>query len=120
METKTYLIETFEYNSSTNRKLLEKIELLPDREESIKLFSHLINCQYKWLARILKTAGYEKMDWWIPVYDVNKLEEEWNKSTRNWFDYLNTKTDDQLAAETNFIGYDGSLWPPRPKTLLYN
>jgi len=62
MEMKTYLIETFEYNSSTNKKLLEKIALLRDREESIKFFSHLINCQYKWLARILKTPGYEKMD----------------------------------------------------------
>lgn len=117
MEMKTYLIETFEYNSSTNKKLLEKIALLHDREESIKLFSHLINCQYKWLARILKTPGYEKMDWWIPVYDLNKLEGEWNKSLQNWIDYLYSKTDEELATETNFIGYDGSLWAATPKDI---
>lgn len=117
MEMKTYLAETFEYNSSTNIKLLEKIALLHDREESIKLFSHLINCQYKWLARILKTPGYEKMSWREPVYDFNKLETEWTKSIQLWLDYLDTKTDEELATEITFIGYDGSLWAATPKDI---
>lgn len=114
---KKYLIETFEYNSTTNKKLLEKIALMPDREESIKLFSHLINCQYKWLARILKTPEYEKMDWWKPVYTFDKLEEEWNKSLHLWINYLNSKTDEALATETTFIGFDGSLWAATPKDI---
>lgn len=117
MEMQTYLIETFEYNSSTNKKLLEKIALLRDREESIKFFSHLINCQYKWLARILKNPGYEKMDWWLPVYDFNQLKDEWNKSLQNWMDYLNSKTDKELETETTFTGYDGSLWAATPKDI---
>jgi len=117
MEMKFYLIETFEYNSSTNKKLLKKIALLRDREESIKLFSHLINCQYKWLARILKTSGYEKMDWWIPVYDFDKLEDEWDKSLQNWMEYLSSRTDEELSTETIFIGYDGSLWAATPKDI---
>lgn len=117
MEMKTYLVETFEYNSSTNIKLLEKIVLLHDREESIKLFSHLINCQYKWLARILNNPGYEKMSWWEPVYDFNKLETEWAKSLQLWLDYLNTKTDEELATETTFIGFDGTLWAATPKDI---
>jgi uncharacterized damage-inducible protein DinB len=117
MEMKTYLIETFEYNSSTNKKLLEKIALLRDREGSIKLFSHLINCQYKWLARILKTPGYEKMDWWLPVYDFNHLGEEWNKSLQNWIEYLISKTDGELETEATFIGFDGSIWAATPKDI---
>ena len=91
MQMKNYLIDTFRFNDSTNKKLLEKIKLLNQKEESIKLFRHLINCQYKWLARILKTPGYEKMDWWEPVYDFNKLEEEWTKSLNIWIDYIRTK-----------------------------
>lgn len=117
MEMKTYLIDTFEYNSFTNKKLLEKIALLRDREESIKLFSHLINCQYKWLARILKKPAYEEMDWWLPLYDINQLEEEWNKSLQNWIDYLSLKTDEELETETTFVGYDGSLWASTPKDI---
>ena len=117
MEMKNYLIETFEYKSATNKKLLEKIALLRDREESIKFFSHLINCQYKWLARILKMPDYEKMDWWLPVYDFDQLEDEWNKSLQNWIDYLSSKMDKELETETAFIGYDGSLWAAAPKDI---
>lgn len=117
MEMKSYLVETFEFNSSTNKKLLEKIALMHDRYESIKLFSHLITCQYKWLARIFKGAGYEKMSWWEPVYDFDKLEVEWNKSLQLWINYLNSKTDEELATETTFIGFDDSLWAATPKDI---
>ncbi len=117
MEMKNYLKETFEYNSITNKKLLKKIALLPHPEESIKLFSHLINCQYKWLSRILKDPGHEKMSWWEPVYDFDKLEEEWTKSLNIWIDYINSKTDEELATETTFVGYDGSLWAATPKDI---
>jgi uncharacterized damage-inducible protein DinB len=117
MEMKNYLKETFEYNSITNKKLLKKIALLPHREESIKLFSHLINCQYKWLARILKDAGYENMSWWDPVYDFDKLEEEWTKSLNIWIAYIDSVTEQELATETTFTGYDGSLWAATPKDI---
>ena len=60
---KQYLIETFSYNDLTNKKLLEKIKLLPDKTESTKLFSHLINAQYKWMARILQDEAALKMSW---------------------------------------------------------
>lgn len=117
MKMKNYLIETFEYNSSTNKKLLEKIASLRDSEESIKLFSHLINCQYKWLARILKSTDYGDMDWWKPTYSFDKLEKEWTKSLDNWIDYLNSKTDEELATETTFIGFDSSCWAATPKDI---
>lgn len=117
MEMKNYLIETFKYNDTTNIKLLQRIALLPDREESVKLFSHLINCQYKWLARILKTPGYEKMSWWDPVFEFNDLEKEWNNSLQLWFDYLNTKTDEELDREATFAGFDNSLWAATPRDI---
>jgi uncharacterized damage-inducible protein DinB len=117
MEMKAFLVETFEFNSVTNKKLLEKIAMMRDRYEAIKFFSHLINCQYKWLARILKDPGYEAMSWWEPVYDLEQLEEQWNKSLQSWITYLNSKTDEELATETSFIGYDGSIWAATPKDI---
>ncbi|HVZ95270.1 MAG TPA: DinB family protein [Chitinophagaceae bacterium] len=114
---KDYLTETFNYNSNTNKKLLDKIAQLNDKRESIQLFSHLINCQYKWLARILKTPGYEKMSWWEPVYEFDKLEPEWNKSTEAWINYLNSKTDGELDKETIFTGADGAIWAATPKDI---
>src|SRR6185295_6745089 len=42
---KAYLLDTFQFNDITNRKVLAKIAVLTDKEECIKLFSHLINSQ---------------------------------------------------------------------------
>lgn len=65
-----YLLDTFRYNDVTNKKLLVKMALLADQGESIKLFSHLINSQYKWMARLLQDPESPEMSWWGPVYTM--------------------------------------------------
>ena len=117
MQMKDYLLETFKYNDYTNKKLLHKIKLLPDKDESIKLFSHLINCQYKWMARIVQDPKAKEMNWWEPVYDYDRLEEEWTKSLRLWINYITAKTDDELSTETTFIGFDDAIWAATPKDI---
>jgi len=73
---KEYLTDTFNFNSKTNKNLLNKIKLLADKEECIKLFSHLINCQYKWMARIVQDPGVQELSWWDPLHDINQLEKK--------------------------------------------
>lgn len=114
---KKYLIDTFKYNDVTNVKLLDKIYLLKDKEESIKLFSHMINCQYKWMARILQDPNAKSMSWWDPQYDFNKLREEWAKSLNPWLDYITNKSDEELSTEVTFTGFDDALWAARPKDI---
>ena len=65
----------------------------------------------------LKDPGYEIMSWWEPVYEFDKLAEEWERSLQLWIDYLNSKSDEELATETTFIGFDGSLWAATPKDI---
>ncbi len=110
MQMKQYLLDTFLFNDITNKKLLEKIMILPDKTESIKLFSHLINCQYKWMARIQHDPLAPQMSWWEPVYDPDQLDSEWDKSLQPWLNYINDRTDDQLATEVTFTGLDGGIW----------
>jgi uncharacterized damage-inducible protein DinB len=117
MQMKDYLIETFKYNDSTNTKLLDKIKLLNDNLESVKLFSHLINCQYKWMARILQTPKAKEMSWWEPVYNFDILKEEWTKSLDLWITYLEPKTDVELSTEVTFIGFDGEIWAATPQDI---
>ena len=107
---KEYLIEAFQFNDLANKKLVEKIKLLGDREQSVKLFSHLINTQCKWMATIMQSGGYEKMSWWEPVYNLDKLEEEWDKSTGLWINYINEKTDEELLTESISIDFENSIW----------
>jgi uncharacterized damage-inducible protein DinB len=110
MQLKEYLIETFKFNDDANKKLLGKINLLGDKKESIKLFSHLINTQCKWMAKISKDPGYDKMSWWEPVYDFEQLGKEWDKSTGLWINYIAAKPDEELSTETVFIDFDHAVW----------
>lgn len=112
-----YLLETFSYNDVTNRNLLSKIAALPDKAEAIRLFSHLINSQYKWMARITHDPAAPKMSWWEPVYAEDQLEKEWTKSLGLWINYLKSKTEVEINSEVTFVGFDGGKWAATPKDI---
>ena len=110
MEMKAYLIETFKYNNMMNKKVLEKIRKLPDKSECIRFFSHLINSQKKWLARILQYPKDPGLDWWKPEYALENLESEWDTSLKDWLDFIKSKKEVQLFEEVKFIGFDRGHW----------
>jgi uncharacterized damage-inducible protein DinB len=110
MEMKSYLIETFKYNSLANMKVLEKIKELPDKSECTRFFSHLINSQKKWLARIEQYPQDPGMDWWKPEYLFSNLENEWEKSLNQWIEFIQIKNEQNLFEEVKFIGFDGGHW----------
>ena len=114
MQIKEYLLDTFGYNDSTNKKLIEKINLLSSKEESVKLFSHLINSQCKWMARIVHDSNAPEMSWWDPVYKIENLENNWSKSLELWLDFIYSKTEQDLLSEVQFVGFDGGQWAATP------
>ena len=117
MQMKTYLRDTFLFNDVTNKALLGKIKQLPDNTECVRLFSHLVNCQYKWMARIVHDPEAPKMSWWEPVYELGQLEAEWDKSLALWLTYIDRRTDDELATEATFVGFDGGQWAASPQDI---
>lgn len=117
LEMKQYLIETFKFNDFANKNILGRIKELPAKEEGIKFFSHLINSQNKWLDRVVKYPAESKLDWWDPVYDLNIIEDEWNKSLQAWIDFLTEKNRDELFTQTKFIGFDGGVWSAELKDI---
>jgi uncharacterized damage-inducible protein DinB len=117
MEMKQYLIDTFRYNDWANRKLLEKITQLPDKEESIKFFSHLINSMNKWMARILHDPNAPQMEWWKPVYSLHELEAKWNDSLLQWISLLENKSEEEVFEIIRFTGFDGGQWEARLKDI---
>ncbi|MEO5675549.1 MAG: DinB family protein [Chitinophagales bacterium] len=112
-----YLIETFQWNDGANRKVLEKIRQLPDKNESIKFFSHLINSMNKWMARLKSDANLQQMDWWIPAYPLDELEPRWNECLLNWISFLESKTEEELLEPARFTGLDGGQWEAKPKDI---
>lgn len=114
---KQYLLDSFSFNSTANKKMLAKIRSLPDKEGCIKYFSHLINSQYKWMARIAQDPKAAAMSWWDPVYDLEELEAQWDRSLALWMEYIQSKTEAELEEEAVFTGFDGSRWAATPKDI---
>src|SRR2546423_8998921 len=98
MQFKDHLIELFEFNDKTNKRLFKKIGSLDDQTECIRFASHLINCQYKWMARLGDDERANAMSWWEPPYSPDPLEEEWGKSTGPWFAFDDRATAEELNA----------------------
>ncbi len=117
MQFKDHLIELFKFNDMTNKRLFKKIGLLGDQEECVKFASHLINCQYKWMARIVEGERANEMSWWNPLYSLDQLEEEWDKSLKPWLDFIDSRTDEELETEREFLGFDGGNWAATPKDI---
>ena len=117
MEMKEYLIDTFKYNDFANRKILEKVSELQDKEQCIKFFSHLINSQIKWMARIQQLPNAPQLSWWEPVYTFEELESRWNKSFVSWVTFLQDKTEEQMFEVIRFIGFDGGHWEAKLKDI---
>jgi uncharacterized damage-inducible protein DinB len=114
---KQHLVDTFLFNDVTNKSVLSKIKVLPDKTECTRFFSHLVNCQYKWMARIMQDPNAPQMSWWDPVYKLEELENKWDASLKLWLDFINSKTDEELATEVTFTGFDGSVWAATPQDI---
>ncbi len=93
---KTHLIEMFHFNMDANIKLVSTIRAIPDNQEMLLHLSHLANCQYKWLGRIISLPEADAKSWWEPVYTPDVLVEELQRSTQHWLDYLNHRTEETL------------------------
>jgi uncharacterized damage-inducible protein DinB len=110
MEMKQYLLDTFKFNDFANGKMLEKIKTLPDKKQSIKFFSHLINSQNKWLIRIQLNEKSQQMSGWEPIYSLEELEPMWTKSINAWLEFIESKTEEQIFEIIHFTGWDGGDW----------
>ncbi|HXV13196.1 MAG TPA: hypothetical protein VEC56_03225, partial [Candidatus Krumholzibacteria bacterium] len=107
---KQYLLDTWAFNDRANKQVLARIRDLPDTAESIRFFSHLINSQKKWLARIHQFPKDPNLDWWEPGYALEDLERAWDASLAAWREFVADKSEQELFAEVKWVGYDGKTW----------
>src|SRR5262249_49127836 len=59
------------------------------------------------LGRIRQSPGYTEMDWWKPVYGLDELERKWDECLKAWMEFIESKSEDELFEEVEFIGFDG-------------
>lgn len=114
---KQHLLEMFAFNHTANEKMIEDIKDMGEKTKAIRLMSHLINSQNKWLARIQVYPDDPHLDWWEPQYEYDRLANELAKSNKAWIDFLEKKNEDQLEEEMRFIGYDEGHWAAQLKDI---
>lgn len=117
MQSKDSLIEAFKYNDFANKKILGKISMLPDPSGCIRFFSHLINSQDKWMARILQHPDAQEMSWWDPIYSFEQLEVEWTMSLEPWLLFIHQSSEEVLDREVMFKGFDNEIWAATPRDI---
>jgi uncharacterized damage-inducible protein DinB len=99
---KDYLLNTFRYNDWANQQLLEAIGTLPDKQETIKLFSHLITAQDKWFNRLVKEKDDNTFSWSAPVFPEQDLKAQWKQSVEKWIRILESHTGPELEKDIIF------------------
>jgi uncharacterized damage-inducible protein DinB len=104
---KDYLIGFFQFNNRANRKILETISNLPEKNEPIRLFSHLVICQHKWLNRITKEVPDSSLAWTGPVYSLEECRTLWELHTGKWITFLKELPEIQLQKDIIYQSSDG-------------
>ena len=99
---KDYLLNTFRYNDWANQQLLETISTLPEKEEVIKLFSHLITAQDKWFNRLVKEKEDNAFAWSEPVFPEKELAAQWKQSVDKWIRFLENHSEQDLEKDIFF------------------
>ncbi len=98
---KQYLLDFFKYTDWANRKLLESIKVMPEKEEAVKLFSHFITAQDKWMNRMTKEMDDASLSWMGPFFPLDELEGTWKESVGRWMTFLNARSDPDM--ETAYV-----------------
>ena len=99
---KQYLIDFLRYNEEANIKLLASIQKLPEQEESVRLFSHCIAAQNKWMNRITKEKSDSEYQWSAQSYLLNELETKWKESIGQWIRLLEQREEASLNKSIEF------------------
>src|ERR1043165_1575341 len=99
---KQYLINYFAYNDWANRKLLETVLKLANRDESLRFFSHLIASQNKWHNRVTSANENSEYTWFIEQFTADEITTHWNNSYERWRLLLEAATDAHLGQYVYF------------------
>jgi uncharacterized damage-inducible protein DinB len=97
---KKYFKEFFEFNKSVNLKILESIKQLPDKDEAVKLFSHLITSHNKWMVRFTNRNEDSKHTWFEQPFDLDELESKWIEVVDMWLAYV--ENNDEASFDEGF------------------
>jgi uncharacterized damage-inducible protein DinB len=78
-----------------------------DPAEAVRLFSHLIDSQDKWMARIDREESADERPWFGPSYALEELSARWGRSLAAWIDFLQKLPEERLGERVHYTATDG-------------
>jgi uncharacterized damage-inducible protein DinB len=114
---KEYLIETFKFNDWANKRALEKIKEMPEKDEAIRLFSHLITCMNKWMGWIKDDPAAPAMKWYGDIYPLEELGPRWDKCLNAWLDFLESHSEEEIDSEKRYVSGSGIKYGAKVKDM---
>lgn len=115
---KQYLLDYFTYNDWANRKILQSILQLPEKDKALYLFSHLIYAQEKWYNRVTKELPDSEMPRFGPAINDNEIEQRWDESVGKWQILLNNPQT-ELEEYVVFQRPDSALMRAKLKDIIF-
>jgi uncharacterized damage-inducible protein DinB len=113
MEMKTHILDLFRHNDAANRKVIAQVAQLPDPAACIRLMSHLVHSQDKWLARLQHAPDANAREWFGPSFAIGRLLPEWERSLGAWVAFMHARDEQELLAPVQWVGFDGGRWEAR-------
>ncbi|WP_299430652.1 DinB family protein [uncultured Maribacter sp.] len=113
---KVFFNQMFDYNFYCNKKIIEQciaMETVPDN--TIKLFSHILNAHHIWNSRILKVSS--KYSEW-QLHDVKEWEDIHYENQRNSFE-ITSNTDD-FEDRIDYESSEGRLFTNTLQDMLFH
>lgn len=108
---KQQLLDIFRFNRKANLAMLDAVMPLQEHKtEALRMLSHLVLSQDKWLTRIRMYPQDAGLDWWEPEIPVSELASAIQRSSDAWIAHIQSCAETELETEVRFIGYDGAHW----------
>jgi uncharacterized damage-inducible protein DinB len=103
---KNYFIKMFNYGHFANRALLKAITEAGNPRGPIKLISHLLAAERRWLDRVNDVEPYPNAELWPKDYSIEHCARLINEYHEEWLGFLERVTEEDL---NKVITYQNAL-----------
>jgi uncharacterized damage-inducible protein DinB len=118
---KNYLLDYWKYNNWASQKFFQVLAELPEKEEVLKLFSHLVAAQDKWMNRITRHKDDSHYSWNVNSFRETEIPGEWERSFNEWKELLENSSDEQLEHDIIFYrAADGKAMKLKLRELVFH
>ncbi|MEQ8304143.1 MAG: DinB family protein [Cyclobacteriaceae bacterium] len=112
---KKYFLKLYQYNEWANKRVLDGLKRQNvDKEEILKIMSHVISALFIWLSRIegKSPAGYPL--WKVyPLHELDRMNEE---ITKRWLDFVQNHED--FNWEMSYHNYVGDPYTNNVEQIM--